>query len=303
LPAEPRSNRSSLALNLHFQHLNYLRSVDETETLAGAAELIGVSQPALSQALDEIERRLDLPLFERSGRRRRLNQDGRAAADFAREILGRSEEFSAEIRRRRDGEGGVLRVGTIDAGSLYILPEALRRFRRAVSGVDLRLKVATSAELEEALLRHDLDLAFVIDDGRGDDQLRREPLVEELLYLYGPPGAKTPLAEDDWVLYPAQSHTREEIDRELAQRGWVPRVRLESSNPQVLRQMVALGFGWSVLPRAVAEIGPSALVPASRDALARRQIVISRRATAIKDSRAEKFIDLARAWARQQQRL
>ena len=295
--------RSSLPLNLHLQHLNYLRAVDESDTLAGAAGLLGVSQPALSQALDEIERRLGLQLFERSGRRRVLNQDGQAAADFAREILGRSEAFAAEISRRREGEGGVLRVGTIDAGSLYILPEALRRFRSVVPGVDLRLQVATSAELEESLLRHDLDLAFVIDDGRGDSQLRREPLVEELLYLYGPHGASVPRDEDDWVLYPARSHTREEIDRVLAQRGWVPRVRLESSNPQVLRQMVALGFGWSVLPRAVAEIGPKALVPASKQALARRQIAISRRVSATGDSRAEKFLDLARAWARQQQRL
>ena len=301
--SEPQSARNSLPLNLHLQHLNYLKAVDEFETLAEAAELLGVSQPALSQALDEIEKRLGLALFERSGRRRLLNQDGRAAAEFAREILGRSEQFAAEIRRRRQGEGGMLRVGTIDAGSLYILPEALRSYRRVVPGVDLRLQVATSAELEEALLRHDLNLAFVIDDGRGDSQFRREPLVEELLYLYGPPGASAPEDEDDWVLYPARSHTREEIDRELGRRGWVPRVRLESSNPQVLRQMVALGFGWSVLPRAVAEIGPQALVPASKEALARRQISISRRASTNEDSRAEKFLDLARAWARQQQRL
>jgi DNA-binding transcriptional LysR family regulator len=301
--SEAGTNRGSLPLNLHLQHLNYLRAVEESETLADAARTLRVSQPALSQALDEVEKRLGLTLFERSGRRRLLNQDGRAAADFAREILGRSELFAEEIRRRREGEGGVLRVGTIDAGSLYILPEALRRFRRVVPGVDLRLTVATSSELEESLLSHDLDLAFVIDDGRGDRELRREPLVEELLYLYGPGGAAAPLEEDDWVLYPARSHTREEIDRELSRRGWIPRVRLESSNPQVLRQMVSLGFGWSVLPRAVAEIGPKALVPASKQALARRQIAISRRATATGDSRAEKFLDLARTWARQQQRL
>jgi LysR family hydrogen peroxide-inducible transcriptional activator len=292
-----------LPINLHFQHLNYLRAVDAAESLAEAARELNVSQPALSQALDEIERRLGLALFERGRRRRRLNQDGRMAAEFARELLGRAGAFASEMGRRREGAGGTLRVGTIDAGSLYILPEALRRFRRAAPGVDLRLHVANSAELEAKVLHHELDLAFVIDDGREDPGLVREPLLREALYLYGPGGRARPDEDDDWVLYPTRSHTREEIDRELARRGWSPRVRLESSNPQVLRQMVALGFGWSVLPRAVAEIGPEPLRPADPSALAKRGIVILQREVDREDSRAHRFLELARGWARSQQAL
>lgn len=293
----------SLALNLHLQHLNYLRCVASSPTLSAAAAALNVSQPALSQALDEIERRLGLTLFERVGRRRVLNQDGEAVARFASEILGRTEHFAAELHRRREGQGGVLRVGAIDAGSLYILPEALRRFRRAAPGVDLRLTVGTSSELEDAVLRHELDLAFVIGDTHQDERLHREPLLQEQLFLYGPPGRRRPAEDDDWVLYPAGSHTREEIDRELAAHGWVPRVRLESSNPQVLRQMVALGFGWSVLPRAVAESGPEPLEPARVRPVAHRGIVVARRAAVGEDPRAETFLELARAWVRREQRL
>jgi DNA-binding transcriptional LysR family regulator len=294
---------SRLPLNLHLQQLNYLRAVAGAGTLQDAARELNVSQPALSQALDEIERRLGLVLFERVGRRRRLNQDGLAVADFAVEILARAERFAMDLRRRQEGEGGELRVGTIDAGSLYILPEAVRRFRGAAPEVDLRLTVGTSAELEEALLRHDLDLAFVIGDERPDQRLDREPLLEEELFLYGPEGRKSPRDDDDWVHYPGRSHTREKIDRELAARGWTPRVRLESSNPQVLRQMVALGFGWSVLPRAVAESGPAPLKPARVRPVARRRIVVSRRKAAGEDARALRFLELARAWARREQGL
>lgn len=298
-----RAATTTLPLNLHLQQLNYLRCVAGCETLSEAAKELSISQPALSQALDEVERRLGLALFERVGRRRRLNQDGQAVAEFAADILGRAESFAAKLQRRREGEGGVLRVGTIDAGSLYILPEALKRFRSAAPGVDLRLSVGTSAELEDAVLRNDLDLAFVIGDVRQDSRLAREPLLKEQLYLYGPGDGKTPSEDDDWVLYPAHSHTRDEIDRELASRGWNPRVRLESSNPQVLRQMVALGFGWSVLPRAVAESGPAPLKPARARPVASRQIVVSRRVSAVGDARAERFVELARGWARREQGL
>ena len=165
------------------------------------------------------------------------------------------------------------------------------------------MSVGTSAELEDAVLRDDLDLAFVIGDARPDSRLEREPLLKEQLYLYGPGGRKSPSEDDDWVLYPARSHTRDEIDRELASRGWTPRVRLESSNPQVLRQMVALGFGWSVLPRAVAESGPEPLKPARSRPVASRQIVVSRRVSSVGDARAERFVDLARGWARREQGL
>jgi DNA-binding transcriptional LysR family regulator len=224
-------------------------------------------------------------------------------AEYAAEVLGITEHFSAQLHRRREGEGGTLRVGAIDAGSLYILPEALRRFRGVAPGVDLRLTVGTSAELEGALLRHELDLAFVIGDDHHDDRLRRESLMEEKLFLYGPVGRRKPHEDDDWVLYPAGSHTRDQIDRELAANGWIPRVRLESSNPQVLRQMVALGFGWSVLPRAVAESGAEPLKAARVRPVARRRIVASRRHAAGEDPRVEKFLELARAWMRREQRL
>jgi DNA-binding transcriptional LysR family regulator len=227
-PASP----SRLPLNLHLQQLNYVRAVAGAKTLQDAARELNVSQPALSQALDEIERRLGLVLFERVGRRRRLNQDGLAVADFAAEILARAERFAMDLRRRQEGEGGELQ-----------------------------------------------------------------------LFLYGPEGRKSPRDDDDWVHYPARSHTREKIDRELAARGWTPRVRLESSNPQVLRQMVSLGFGWSVLPRAVAESGPAPLKPARVRPVAKRRIVVSRRKAAGDDARAVRFLELARAWARREQGL
>ena len=287
-------DRRPAALNVHLQQLAYLREIDRSPTWARAAQRLNLSQPALSQSMAELERRLGVSLFERDGRRRRLTDEGHETVRFAREVLARAEEFSEALHRRREGRAGALRVGMIDAGSLYLLPQAVRRFRDEYPDVDLRLTVAPSSSLERALLRFELDLAVVVDDGDPPDDVLRETLTEEPLYLYAPPRRREDPAEADWVLYPPGSHTRERIDVGLHERGITPRVRLESGNPQVLRQMVALGFGWSVLPAAVAESGPESLRRRRGGPVAVRTICTVRRRNAPADPRAESFLAMAR---------
>lgn len=286
--------RRAIPVNVHFQQLAYLREIERSPTWAAAAAHLGLSQPALSQSMAELERRLGVALFEREGRRRRLTEEGRATVRFAREVLARAEVFAEGLERRREGSAGTLRVGMIDAGSLYLLPGAVRRFRDEVPDVDLRLTVGASGALERALRRFELDLAFVVDDDDPPDDLERQPLADEALYLYAPPGRRGDPAAADWVLYPPGSHTRERIDEGLRARGIVPRVRLESGNPQVLRQMVALGFGWSVLPAAVAESGPDGLRRRRGGPVAVRSVCAVRRRNAPHDGRAETFLAMAR---------
>lgn len=277
----------------HSQQLMYLREVERAGTFTEAARRLHVSQPALSQALAELERRVGLPLFERRGRLRVLTEAGREAARFASEVLGRAAEFRAWTAAYREGGAGTLTVGMIDAASLYALPDAVRRFRRAHPDVELRLVVDTSSVLEARLRRYELDLAFVV--GPVSDDLDVVEVGQEPLHIYAPAGAPSGLraaTNADWVLYPVGSHTRQHIDEGLAALGIVPRVTLESHNPAVLRQMVTLGFGWTVLPPTVVEAAPDAGVE-RRERVADRALLGIRRPGA-HDPRAEAFLQAAR---------
>lgn len=282
----------ALPLNLHLHHLAYLREVERSGTFTAAARRLHISQSALSQALAEFERRLGVPLFERDGRRRALTEAGREAARFASEVLGRATELRAWADARRAGGSGSLAVGMIDAASLYVLPSAVTAFRSAHPGVELRVVVDTTEALLERLQRFEVDLAIVVGPvaaGFETIEIAREPLR-----LYGPHGQTAPGPEAEWMLYPSGSHTRAVIDAALAARRIVPRVTLESTNPQVLRQLVALGFGWSVLPEQIAEDGQPALVP-SGGVLGERTLLGVRRPGTPSDTRAEAFLALALA--------
>jgi DNA-binding transcriptional LysR family regulator len=277
------------ALSFHSQQLVYLREVERSGTFTEAALRLGISQPALSQSLAELERRIGLPLFEARGRRRVLTEAGREAVRFATDLLGRAAEFRAWTDDYREGGQGTLTVGMIDAASLYALPGAVRAFREESPEVRLRLVVDTSGALVERLERYELDLAFVVGPAPSDlvaVELEREPL-----HIYAPSSVSADASADEaeWVLYPEGSHTRQQIDEGFARLGIVPRVALESHNPQVLRQMVELGFGWTVLPPAVA--GDVDL--RQREQVAERRLLGVCRLARLEDPRVAAFLRVA----------
>ncbi len=278
--------------NLHLQQLAYLREVERRGGISAAAEALHVSQPALSQALAMLGRRLNATLFERAGRRRRLTIAGREVLRFAEETLAAAAALQRSLATLHDGEGGTLAAGMIDAASLYVLPEVVRRYRTAHPDVDLRLYIDTSGALIRRLVDFDLDIAFVVGPVEEAGLISTE-VVREPLYIYAPPGDVGEPADARWVLYPEGRRTRRIIDDAFARRGIRPSVTLESDNPAVLRQMVAMGLGWSVLPPAIAEVNTSPPTIRRVELLTERPLHAARRRESRPDPRAEAFLALA----------
>lgn len=129
--------RPEPGLNVHLQQLVYLREVARRGSISAAAEALRVSQPALSQALSELGRRIGAPLLQRAGRYRRPTAAGAEVVRFAEETLAAAETLLRRIDTLRRGEGGTLGVGMIDAASLYVLPRLFaataKTIRRSIS--------------------------------------------------------------------------------------------------------------------------------------------------------------------------
>lgn len=291
---EPAAGADAPPLAIHLRQLAAVRALARRGTLTGAARGLGVSQPALSQSLAELERRLGAPLLERDGRRRRLTAAGLEVARYAEETLGGAGALRDRLRAWAGGEAGALRVGMIDAAGLYALPPAIRAFRETRPEVRLELVIDRSGVLLERLARFDLDLAFVV--GPAGPAFETTEVLREPLHLYAPPGADGDPATAEWALYPRGRRTRRIVDEALAARGVRPRVALESDNPAVLGQMVALGLGWSVLPTGAGDAAPE-LARCRRERVAERALLAARRALAPPDARADAFLRLVAARA------
>lgn len=279
--------------NLTVQQLEYLVAVSRSGTWADAATSVGVTPSALSQGLAELERRVGVPLFERAGRRRVVAASAAPVLAHAEAVVAGTRELARWAADRRSGRTGQLRVGMIDAAAVHHYPAVLRALRAARPALDLRLTVAPSGALLDALRRADLDLAVCVDPGDDVDGVTRRPIADEPLAVYPPPGvaSTTPADWGPWVTFPAGSRTRAVIGRALAARGARFEVVAESHQPEVLREMVRLGLGWTVLPITQAEAGADGLRPVGAEPLAVRRLVVARRTDAVADPVADALVD------------
>lgn len=269
--------------------LAYIDAIHRHETFSEASEALHITQPAISQALATFEEQLGVKLLEAHGRRRVLTEAGRQVAQFSAEVLGRSAELRRWLDSYSQGTVGNLSVGMIDAAVLYLLPHALEEFRRSHPDVDLKIFVGDSNAQLQKLRDFEIDLAFIVEPVPQD--LVGEEVARESLFIYAPDDWKT--APTPWALPPAGSRTRALTDRGLAKLGITPNVALESRNPIVLRQLVALGFGCSVLPEAVIQELPH-LAAMRKNLVSRRSLMAVQRPTAAPDKRIDQFVELAR---------
>lgn len=268
--------------NLTVQQLEYLVAVADAPTWAEAAATVGVTPSALSQGLAELERRVGLPLFERDGRRRVLATTARPVLAHAREVLARTVDLARYTQQLREGRGGSLRVGMIDAAAVEHFSDTLRAFRAQRPDLDLRLTVTSSAALLDLLRRAELDLVVCVEPPGLVESVVTTPLTSEPLLVHAPdPGAfdRPPHEWGPWVTFPPGAHTRLVIQQALRRVGAPFDVVAESHQPEVLREMVRVGLGWTVLPPAAD--GRSTTGPAVGRPVAERRLVVARRAEAV----------------------
>ena len=289
--------------NLTTHQLQYLVTVSRTETMAEAAAELHISPSALSQGLSELERRLGLDLFQRQGRSRTLTAQGEEAVRHAERILAATQDLNIWVDGTLKGERGQVRLGLIDIAAVNYFPETLIEYRAARPQIELQLSIGPSANLTTQLLDGQLDAAVIVAPlepaGSTAPDLTLVELFTEELAIYAPgevPGGP-PVSLDEpsrwgpWITFPPESHTRRHIARALRELGAEFRVEAESHQPDVLRQMVNLGMGWTVLPVLQAETEPNPLRRAREQPLLSRRLVIATRTGGAKDAALAELLD------------
>jgi DNA-binding transcriptional LysR family regulator len=281
--------------NLTVHQLIYVQAALRSRSWTDAASELGVSQSALSQAIAEVERRLGVALFDRQGRFRTATASGEAVGMIAATVIAAVDDLTGRLVEIESGVRGTIRVGMIDTAALGLLAEPLRRFRASHPNVKATLLVEPSVPLTNRVLLGELDVAAVVlpNQSYTDDVDRFDvtPVFNEPIFIYAPPLTPPRTASwGPWVSYPADSQSRKLIEMALHARDRSFDVEAESSNPDVLRQMVRLGVGWCALPASVAESGSDPLRRFRAEPIAHRQIALIRRRNALENSVVTQFL-------------
>src|SRR3954468_20944060 len=164
------------------RQLEYLVTVVDQGSFTRAAEILHVTQPALSHQIRALERSSGGPLLERLPRTVRLTPTGRAMLLHARAALADAERASCAARQAAGLEVGELQIATLYSITLGVLPAALRRWRQAYPGVGIRL-------FEH---RHTDELVEAMSAGQADLAIGPEPIDW--------PGELHPLGSEDFVV-------------------------------------------------------------------------------------------------------
>jgi DNA-binding transcriptional LysR family regulator len=167
----------SLAQRLKPSQLRMILAIHETGKLQLAAEAVGLSQPAASRMLSEIEADVGGPLFERLPRGMAPTPIGDTFARRARVILSELTALSTEISQLQGGLAGAVRVGAVTGPAVSVLVPALTALRRTAPDIQPTVEVAPSANLIRGL-----------EQGRFDFVLARMGPESDARLFAGHPG-------------------------------------------------------------------------------------------------------------------
>jgi DNA-binding transcriptional LysR family regulator len=148
-----------LLTRLRLRHLQLLVGVADTGNIQRAADQQGLSQPAATQAIAEIERVLELPLFERHARGVRLTRFGAAMIPVARSAVRALQSTTEAMAQLRDGYESVIRIGMIPAAQ-GLVQAAMPRYIRDHPGTLVEVVESKADQLLPQLLSARLDLVL-----------------------------------------------------------------------------------------------------------------------------------------------
>lgn len=240
--------------NLNLDHIESFAAVIELGSFSAAAERLGLTQPAVSLQVRQLERRLGATLVERAGRRARPTPAGAELLAHLPALETAVEAMAAAVARHAGGTSGRVRLGTGATASIFLLPPVLGRLRREHPGLEFIVTTGNTADIVRAIEAGAVDIGLVTLPAAGR-ALEIEPVLDDAFLAIAPPGTALParvraadLASLPLLLYEPGGNTRRLVDRWLAAGGVEVRPVMSLGSVEAIKAMVAAGLGVSVLP-------------------------------------------------------
>jgi DNA-binding transcriptional LysR family regulator len=272
--------------------LNQIAAFVETarrQSVSRAAEVLFISQPALTARLKGLESDLGAQLFVRTPRGMRLTDAGNAFLPYAVRALETLTDGRMQVNALERGGAGRLALGAAPAVSTYVLPPLLKHFSQGYPRVSISVRTGHSEEVLDLVLREQVTLGLVRALQHPD--ILSTPLYEDRLVLVVEPGhpfaargriRMKELAEEQLVQFDRTSSYHDLTSALFVTAGISPAGTMELDNIDAAKKMVEQGFGVALLPQtSVAdelEAGALAEIEVVDAAPVRRKIVaITRR--------------------------
>ncbi len=244
------------------ENFKIFKDIAQTKRFSRGAAMNGISQSAASQLIQQLERRLGVPLFDRSKRPLELTRSGQIYYEACREILSRYEEAEAEIEALKEEGSGSVRLACIYSIGLHEMARRTAEFQQMHPKARVHLEYLRPDKIYEAVQEDQTDLGLVSYPTPGKDlkveQWRQERMVLVVYPSHALAGREevdpAEVAGERFVSFDEDLAIRKALDRFLRACGVRLQPVLEFDNIQMIKEAVAIGSGISILPeQTVAE--------------------------------------------------
>ena len=241
--------------NATFRQLRVFTEVARQLSFAKAARALHLTPPAVTMQVKDLEAHIGLPLFERTGRQVSLTTPGEYMLVYARKLLSVLKDAEDAAARLKRAEAGTLAIGMVSTAK-YFLPRLLAEFRREHAGVEIRLAEGNREQLVRLLQANEVDIAVM---GRPPRELatRAEPFAAHPHVFVAAPSHPLARAEGQLQVEALRAHefivreegagTRAAMGSFFAEARMEPRIAMEMSSNETIKQAVMAGMGVSFL--------------------------------------------------------
>jgi DNA-binding transcriptional LysR family regulator len=243
-------------LKITLRQYEYFCAVARTGGIAPAARALGISQPAVAQAIAKLEAVSGLTLLRRyHARGTELTAQGEEFLRYAKDLVARAIETEAAISEIAANRAGTIRLGCFQSIAPFCLAQIVRGYREMAPDVVLEVAEMLQEELTDALTHGQLDLAIMYDLGLDPARIDWRNISAVPPYLIVPPNHRLAhrqrvslreIASEDYILFDAP-RSRDYFYSIFARHGIGPNIAFRSTSIESVRCSVANGLGVSIL--------------------------------------------------------
>ncbi len=147
-------------LNVTFRQINAFRAVLAKGKIASAADALGLTAPAVTIQIKQLEAELGLPLFDRTPHGVRPTAAGLMVAKHVKALMAELEHIESTLDAIKGIRTGSVRLGLVSTAK-YFTPSIIAAFTRAHPGIEVALVIGNRAEMRQALSEHSIELALM----------------------------------------------------------------------------------------------------------------------------------------------
>jgi len=249
------------AMNITIRQLKIFEAVTQHLSYTRAAEILFLSQPAVSMQIKQLESEIGIPLFERLGKKLFLTEAGDELLIYARNITQQLVELNDVMDEMRGSEKGRLTIAVATTANYFAL-KLLGEFYKRFSGTTINLDVTNRESLLKHLNENTVDMVIMGQPPESMD-VEATPFLDNPLVVIAPKGHElarqrtiplSVLQQETFIMRERGSGTRIAMERFFEQSGYSISSVMEMSSNEAINQAVEAGLGLGIVSQHTLEL-------------------------------------------------